>query len=52
MQFDKSMFLLKKTINDLKIKICENIILLLGPDLNKQLFNKLDVEQIIFRQNI
>lgn len=50
MQFDKSMFLLKKTINDLRqSRYVKNIILLLGPDLNKELFNKLDVEQIIFR---
>ena len=50
MQFDKKMLLLKKTINNLKLsKYIKKIILLLGPHVNKEQFNDLNVDQLIIR---
>tara|TARA_B100000242_G_scaffold293578_1_gene272158 strand:- start:1719 stop:3119 length:1401 start_codon:yes stop_codon:yes gene_type:complete len=50
MQYDSKMFLLKKTIQDLRhSKYIKKIILLLGPEVEKSLFKDIDVDKIITR---
>ena len=50
MQYDSKMFLLKKTIQDLRhSKYIKKIILLLGPEVEKSLFKDIDVDKIVTR---